>query len=62
MTAKAFSKSADFFIKVVIIFTTILTLFYFAQVYDSIIFTILGIATLIALIIKGVSDFIQSRK
>ena len=61
MTAKEFSRGADFFIKAVMLFTTIVALLYFAQVYNSLVFTILALLSLIALIIKGIADFTQSR-
>lgn len=61
MTAKELSRSADFFVKAVIVFTTIVALLFFAQVYNAIVFSVIAIATLIALIIKGIADFTISR-
>ena len=62
MTAKSFSKISDFFIKAVIIFTTIIALLHFARFYNTVVLSTLALLTTIALVVKGIADFLIARE
>lgn len=59
MNLKSVGKYADFFMRIVMILTTIIALLYFADVYNQTIFSVIALLTLVALIIKGVASIIK---
>lgn len=56
------NKTSDFAIKVIILVTTLVTLSYFMSIYNRILFGTLVLLMLMAMIIKGVTDFMLVRK
>lgn len=58
------SKVCDFLIKMIMMFTTILALVYFAGVYplQSLVFGFLGLVFILAIITKGLVDIFSKEK
>ena len=50
------ARTADFTIKVIMMFTTLVTLLHFTGIYNQLMFTVLSLLFLIAIVTKGVSD------
>ena len=55
-------RYADFFIRAVMLFMTFLVLQFFSVTYNQTLFVVIGLLYLIALIIKGVEDFKESKQ
>ena len=53
---------ASFVIKVIIMFTTVIALFYFAERYNQLLFTFLIILFLVAIITEGIGKLLNSSK
>lgn len=62
MNARETSKVADFFIRIIMLFSVILTLIFFTNLYNQTLFTILALFMLIAIIIQGISEIIIARQ
>lgn len=61
MTLENTNRTADFLIKIVMLVSTVLVLLYFARVYNSLVFSILNLIFLIAVITKGITDFLIAK-
>ena len=53
---KQLGKVSDFTIKVVMMFTTIITLLFFWNFYNQPIFLFLGVLHILAIVLKGISN------
>ena len=62
MTFEETRRVSDFTIKVIMIFTTILALLYFTTIFNQLIINSLLLLFLLALIAKGISDFVLVRR
>lgn len=62
MKSETLRRLADLAIRVVMMFTSIVALYYFASIYNQTLFTVLIWVFLIVLIIKGITSTIEGMK
>lgn len=55
-------KIADFVVRTTMVFTTVLALLFFADYYDRFELVLLGLIFLVAIVTKGISNFVGGRK
>ena len=56
MKSESLAKISDLVIRIMIMFSSIVALYYFATIYNQILFTILIWLFLIAIIVKGITS------
>lgn len=62
MNIQKINKVSDFFIRIVMLLTTFIALMYFSSIYSLSTYFILGFLFLIAIVIKGITDFLIARR
>lgn len=54
-------RTADFTIRAILLFTTLVTLMFFTNIYNPIVFWVLTWVLIIAVIVKGVADLVEKK-
>ena len=54
-------RTADFTIRAIILFTTLVALMFFTEIYNPIVFWVLSWLLIIAVIVKGVADLVEKK-